>query len=178
MRRSRGSARRGIHHHGVAWLGTARLVAAKFGALTRMLSARFRAERGSASLEFLGLGVVLLIPIAYGTVALVQLEQARLATDLGARNGARVLVTGSDAAAALAEQHIALALHDHGIDPAAARIEIRCAPNPDCAVAGDTLTVTVRTEVPLPFVPGAAEWLTIPVESSATYPRDRFEAMQ
>ena len=145
--------------------------------LPRLLRRLREDAAGSASLEFLGLGVLLLVPLAYGALALAQLEQALLATELAARNGARVLVAGGDDASLLAEQHLHWALADHGIDPAGAVVGIRCAPTPDCAVAGDTLTMTVRVEVPLPFVPGAAEWLVVPVESSATFPRDRFEGL-
>lgn len=132
--------------------------------------------RGSAALEFLGLGVLLLVPLAYGALALAQLEQALLATELAARNGARVLVAGGDDAERLAAEHLHWALADQGIDPAGAAVDVRCAPTPDCAVTGDTLTMTVRVEVPLPFVPGAAEWLVVPVESSATFPRDRYRS--
>lgn len=139
----------------------------------RRLLARAAADaRGSAALEFLGLGVLLLVPLAYGAIALGQLEQALLATELAARNGARVLADDPDGTA-LAEEHVHWALADHGIDPGTAAVDVRCAPAPDCAIAGDTLTVTVRVEVALPFIPGAAEWLTVPVESAATFPRER-----
>ena len=148
----------------------------RLGRVRLMLAARVHKDaRGSAALEFLGLGLLLLVPLAYGAIALAQLEQALLATELAARNSARVLVAGDDTAH-LAEQHLHWALADHGIDPAGATVDVHCAPTPDCAVAGDTLTVTVRIEVPLPFVPGAAEWLAVPVESSATFVRDRYGA--
>lgn len=136
---------------------------------------RLRSEDGSASLEFLGVGILLLIPIAYGMLALMQLEQALFAAELAARNGARSLVAQAQPSLqdSLAAEHIAWALHDHGLDPNTADVSMTCSPNPDCAVLGETLTLTVAVEVPLPFLPGGA--LDIPVESTATFPRARFE---
>lgn len=138
---------------------------------TRELARRLAGESGSAAIEFLGAGVLLLIPIAYGAITLAQIEQAVFATELGARNAARVLVADRPDAEALAEAHLHYALSDAGFSPDDAEIELACAPNPDCSAPGGTLTVTVRVEVPLPLVPGASEWLAIPVDSSATFPR-------
>ncbi|WP_140400574.1 pilus assembly protein [Gulosibacter sp. 10] len=139
------------------------------------LSGALSDTRGSATLEFLGIGVLLLVPIAYGMLTLAQLEQAMLATETAARNGARTLVSQAvpqpdDPGTA---QQIAWALHDQGIDPEAAEITMRCSPNPDCAVHGDALTLTVRVEVVLPLLPGESG-LALPVEASATFPREPF----
>lgn len=139
------------------------------------LLARMRDERGSATLEFLGLGVLLLVPISYGTLTLVGLEQATLATELAARNSARVLGDNAAANEPLAQAHLHHAFTDHGIDPAEATIETRCHPNPNCVAetvtAGQSITVTVRIQVPLPGLPGGAGALGIPVAASATYPQ-------
>lgn len=130
-------------------------------------------ERGSASIEFLGLGVVLLCPIAYGMVLLTSLEQSMLATELAARNSARVLSADFESAEAhaLAQLHIEGALANHGLDPQAAAIHIECAPDPNCHVLGSELTVTVRITQSLPYLPFGDALGQIPVESSATFPR-------
>lgn len=132
-------------------------------------------DGGSASLEFLGVGILLLIPIAYGMLTLVQLEQAMFAVELAARNGARSLVADAQPSlqGSLASQQIAWAMHDQGIDPDAARVTMTCAPVTDCAVLGESLTLTVGVDVTLPLAPGGS--VTIPVEASATFPRQRFE---
>ncbi len=141
----------------------------------RDLLARMRDERGSATLEFLGLGVLLLVPISYGTLTLVGLEQATLASEIAARNSARVLAANAAANESLAQAHLHHAFTDHGIDPAEATIETRCHPNPNClaetVTAGQSITVTVRIQVPLPGLPGGAGALGILVEASATYPQ-------
>lgn len=142
--------------------------------LLRSLGRRLRDDRGSASLEFLGLGVLLLVPVAYGALTLGQVEQAVLGSELGARNAARVVAADGTQRLALAEQHVALALGNHGLDPEAASVEVRCAPTPDCAVAGETVTVTVRYELGLPLLAGTSGWLSIPIESSSTFPQQRF----
>lgn len=159
------------------WLVRWMRVRARCEPRLRTWGSHLRNERGSASLEFLGVGVVLLIPIAYGMLTLVQLEQAMYAVELAARNGARSLVTDAQPRLedSLASQHIAWAFHDQGLDPNAANLALSCAPNPDCAVLGDTLTLSVSVDVTLPFLPGGS--LEIPVESSATFPRERFEAV-
>ena len=145
------------------------------GMRTRRLLAsvrdRLADDTGSAAIEFLGAGVLLLVPIAYGAVTVAQIEQAVYASELGARNAARVLVGDRPFAEAFAERHLEYALADAGFSPEHATITVSCAPNPDCATPGGTLTVTVRIDVPVPLLPGASEWLTIPVESSATFPR-------
>lgn len=150
----------------------------RFGSHLRRYSRWLRREDGSASLEFLGIGILLLIPIAYGMLTLIQLEQAMFAVELAARNGARSLVADAQPAlqGSLAAEHIAWALQDHGLDPNAVNIAMTCAPNPDCAVLGETLTLTVGVDVTLPFLPGGS--LEIPVESSATFPRERFEVVE
>ncbi|MDJ1372501.1 hypothetical protein [Gulosibacter molinativorax] len=134
-------------------------------------------EDGSASLEFLGIGVLLLIPIAYGMLTLVQLEQAMFAVELAARNGARTLVAEAQPSlqGSIASEQIAWAMQDQGLDPNQANVAMSCAPTPDCAVLGETLTLTVGVEVTLPLLPGGS--VTVPVEASATFPRERFEAV-
>jgi hypothetical protein len=142
--------------------------------LAAQLRRRLGEERGSASLEFLGVGVLLLVPLAYGALTLGQVEQAVLGSELGARNAARVLAADGTVALATAQQHIALALENHGLDPDAATVDVRCAPTPDCTVAGETLTVTVRYELELPLLAGTSDWLSVPVEASSTFPQQRF----
>jgi hypothetical protein len=133
-----------------------------------------RRDRGSASLEFLGVGVLLLVPIAYGALTLAQVEQALLGAELGARNAARVLAAEGEASMPLATEHIKLALSNHGLTADAAEVEVRCAPTPDCSVAGETLTVTVRYELDLPLLPGTSDWLSIPITATSTFPQQRF----
>ena len=144
----------------------------------RRLSRRLADDAGSAAIEFLGAGVLLLVPIAYGGVTLAHVEQAMLATELGARNAARVLVSTAPAREALAEAHIAYALQDAGFAPESAHVAIACSPNPNpnCDTAGGHLTVSVRVDVPLPLIPGASNWLSVPVESDASFPRSGTEA--
>ncbi|WP_282851416.1 TadE/TadG family type IV pilus assembly protein [Gulosibacter sediminis] len=142
--------------------------------LVQRLGQRLGDERGSASLEFLGVGVLLLVPVAYGTLTLGQAEQAMLGSELGARNAARVLAADGIDQLSLANHHITIALENHGLDPELASVDVRCAPTPDCTVAGETLTVTVRYELELPLMFGTSDLLSIPVEASSTFPQQRF----
>jgi hypothetical protein len=116
------------------------------------------AEQGSAAVEFLTLGVLLLVPLVYLVLTLGALQGAAFAAEGAARQAARTLVLaatdaqGRAAAAASAQEGLA----DWRIAPTAARIEVRCAPAPeDCLRVRGRVRVTVRIAVALPLLPPA-----------------------
>lgn len=138
-----------------------------------------RADDGSAALEFLSLGVLLLIPLVYLVVALASIQGAQLATQGAARQAARVYVqsTGTEQARLAASRAVRYALADFGIDSESARVQITCRPNPRrCLAAGGTVSVTVRTTAELPLTPlssGDARHGVL-VEGAAVQPVSRF----
>lgn len=91
-------------------------------------SRRSTSEEGSASLEFIVAGLVLLVPIVYLVIVLSLTQSAVLAAKGGARHAARLFVQAPDATSAVdrAEEAVAFALEDQGIDASAARITISC----------------------------------------------------
>lgn len=110
-------------------------------------------DEGSALVEFLGLGLVLLVPLAYLAVAFGQLQSAGFAAEAVARQTARLL--SSDRAVVAedrVEESIALVAADFGVDPRDLTIMTSCAG--DCT-AGDRLTVRVEVAARLPGVPEA-----------------------
>ncbi|NNC11114.1 hypothetical protein HII28_04375 [Planctomonas sp. JC2975] len=116
----------------------------------------FLSERGSASLEFVTAGLVLLVPTVYLVVALASIQGAQLAAAGAARQAARVYVQAGDEtdAAASASSAVAFALADFGLTPDQARVDIVCSPRPDaCLTRLGTVTVTVRVRAALPLVP-------------------------
>lgn len=137
-------------------------------------------DDGSSSLEFITIGVLLLVPMVYLVLAVSSVQAATLATEGAARQAARVYVLAeTDAAAASAAQRaIAFALADDGLDAGAAEIRIDCAPNPGtCLTRRGTVTVTVRVEVALPLVPDALNFRTsasVPVQARAAQQVSRF----
>lgn len=137
-------------------------------------------DDGSASLEFLTAGMLLLIPTVYLIIAIAVVQSAALATEGAARHAARVFVQapGTEEGAVAATRALELALADHGVTSVESSLTITCAPVADqCHTRRGWVTVSVQTRVALPLVPAAldiAAPLSIPVEAQATQQVSRF----
>jgi hypothetical protein len=124
----------------------------------RSLLRRLRDEAGSASLEFLGVGLLLLVPMVYLVLTLAALQAGALAAEGAARHAARsfVLAATPAEAAARAERAVELTLEDFGLDPGTADVDVACTPDPGTCLARRSLvTVTVGIRVALPLAPPA-----------------------
>ena len=149
---------------------------------TRLSAAgrRWADERGSASLEFITVGLLLLLPVVYLVLTLAALQGASLAVEGATRQAARVFVqSGSLAdAQAAAQTAIEVTLADYGLDADAAEVQISCRPSPaDCLRRQGFVTVTVSTTVPLPLVPPVLQLdlpSGIPVSAVSTEQVSRF----
>ena len=150
----------------------------------RWASDRLRDDQGSASLEFVTAGLILLLPMVYLVLAMAAIQGAALATEGAARQAARVFVQAESPAQAEAEAHRAVefTLADYGLSGSDARVSVRCAPHPsDCLTRRGRVTVTVAVSVPLPLVPPALSVhvpLAVPLEGSATGQVSRFWAVR
>ncbi len=143
----------------------------------RASSERWRAaladEQGNAALEFIGVGLILLLPLVYLVVALGAIQGQALGVEAAARHTARAVSTAADAtdAAARAEQVIASVVDEYGVDAESVAVRWECAPaGAPCPSAGATLLLTVSARVPLPLVPpvlGLDELASVPVEAQA-----------
>jgi Flp pilus assembly protein TadG len=140
------------------------------------LRARLRAmggdERGSAVVEFLGVSLLLLVPIVYLVLTLAQVQAAAFAAEGAAREAGRLLAraeTMEDGAAA-ARLAVELAFEDQGLDvDGAGALRISCAEQP-CLAPGARVTVTVAATVDLPLVPDlVADALPTNVPVTATH---------
>lgn len=143
---------------------------------------RHRGDEGSAVVEFLGVALLLLIPVVYLVLVLGRMQAAAFAVDGAAREGARGFVTAEtgQSAAPRAVTAVALALGDQGIDPAVApeALTITCTTTP-CLTPGGTVTATVEVDIPLPGVPGFLQGsvpLSIPVSATASATVDTYAA--
>lgn len=138
------------------------------------------AERGSAALEFILVGLLLLVPIVYLIVSLGMIQGQSLGAEAGARHIARTVSQASDAASARerADRVLGIVVEEYGLDPEAVEIGFTCRPaGAACPEPGATLVVTVRTRIALPFVPpvlGLDRLASIPVEASAAQKVSRF----
>jgi len=146
----------------------------------RWASDRAREESGSASLEFVSAGLILLLPLVYLVLTMAAIQGAALATEGAARQAVRVFVQAqtSAQAEAQAQRAVEFALADYGLSGSDARVDVRCAPHPnDCLTRRGRVTVTVAAFVPLPLVPPALTVhvpLAVPLEGSATGQVSRF----
>lgn len=137
-------------------------------------------DAGSAALEFILVGLLLLVPIVYLVVSLGLVQGQALGVEAGARHIARTVSQAPDAASARAsaERVLDAIIAEYGIDRDAVDISLTCRPSGGtCPEAGSTVVVTVSTRVTLPLVPpvlGLERLATIPVEASAAQKVSRF----
>src|SRR5690554_7592615 len=98
----------------------------------RSCSSVLREENGPASLEFITVGMLLLLPLVYLVLVVAALQAGALAVEGAARQAARVFVQGDTerSATAQAERAIQFALADYGLDSADATVVVSCAPRP------------------------------------------------
>lgn len=129
------------------------------------------ADHGNAVVEFIGVTLVLLVPLVYLVLVLGRIEAATFAAESAAREASRVYVRADTAeqgdGAALAS--VELALRDQGFDddPTDA-LDLVCSADP-CLTPGAAVEADVSIRVALPFVPHflrRAVPLEIPVEAS------------
>jgi hypothetical protein len=113
-----------------------------------------RAESGSATVEFIGLSVLLLLPAIYILIAISQLQAAGYAAVAAADQAAKTIgYTSHEAdAEARAVKTVHLTAEDYELDPAQTSTVITCS-NPSCTTPGTRITVTVSIDVSLPLVP-------------------------
>ena len=118
-----------------------------------------REDTGSAVIEFLTLGVLMMVPLVYLVITLGRIQAASFAVDGAAREASRVYVdAGSEAVAnSRAVAVTDLALRDQGFASSARRgPTISCSLNP-CLSSGGQVTVSVAVAVVLPGVPGVVD---------------------
>ena len=141
---------------------------------------RWTDETGSASLEFITVGLILLLPVVYLVLTVAAIQGAAFAVEGAARQAVRVYVqSGSVAeASSRAELAIRFALADAGLDELEPRVTVTCTPDPDaCLTRLGTVRFAVAVTVPLPLVPPVLDLdvpLGVPLQATATEQVSRF----
>ncbi len=137
-------------------------------------------ERGSAALEFILVGMLLLVPLVYLIVSLGMIQGQSLGAEAGARHIARALSTAEDADAATRSADLILrsVVEEYSLDAGEVDLSLECRPaGGACPEAGATVVVIVRTRVALPLMPpvlGLDRLAAIPLEASAVQKVSRF----
>ena len=109
-------------------------------------------DEGSALLEFTYLAVLLMVPLVYVLLTVLQVQSAAFGVTEAARQAGRAYVQAGSATegGARARAAVALVLADQGIEAAAPPV-LSCAPKPlsRCLEPGTRVEVTVSYAVPL-----------------------------
>ena len=138
-----------------------------------------RDSEGTATVEFVWLSVLLLVPFVYILVAVFDAQRASYGVSTASRSAARAFLQAPDAAAGEQRARLAarVALDDQGLTDASVRIS--CLPSPaDCLQPGSSVRVVVRTSQPLPLTPSAlgSQLGGITVDSTHTEPYGSFRS--
>ena len=139
-----------------------------------------RRDRGSAVVEFLVLGIGVLVPVGYLALAATAVQAEVLAGTQAVREAARAFATASSVAEGRARAVVAvrIAFADHGLVPPADGVRIGCLDGP-CLAPGSSVDARLAWTVPLPWVPvlvgdGAAP--VLPVSARHVVPIDDYRA--
>ena len=131
---------------------------------------RWHSDDGSAVVEFLGVTVLLLVPLVYLVLTVGRIQGAMFAAESAAREAGRIVAQAENHELALARSGFAaeLIFADHGIEvDGAAAIQVRC-DSSSCQEPGTQIHVAVRSAVRLPLVPeilGGVVPLEVPVSA-------------
>ena len=145
--------------------------------LLRRRLRRASGEEGSAVVEFITLGVVLLIPLVYLVMFMGRLQAGSYAVAAAARESGRAYVTAPDAASApgRAQAAATLSFEDQGFRSDTS-LAVSCDASP-CLRPEGRVSTTARVVVPLPLVPSFVRGvipLQVPISATHVSTVDRF----
>lgn len=133
-------------------------------------------ESGSALVEFIFLGLVLLVPVIYLIVTAGQVQGAAFAAAGAAESAAKVYVAAGDPVTGEHQAKMAaeLAFTDFGFEPAGLLLDISC--SAECLAPGSTVTALVSFDVPLPLGSGlpGTDFAPVTVDSASTQIVERY----
>lgn len=131
-------------------------------------------EEGSSIVEFIFLGVLLLVPVTYLIISASQLQAASFAAVGAADHAARTFASADNEGegAARARNAVDVAVGNLDVDASSATMKYRC--SPACLEPGSTVSVEVVIRVPLPFLPAGVDLDFSRASSSSTIRVDRF----
>lgn len=151
------------------------MAARRRGDQLRAIRRSFRLqEEGSSIVEFIFLGVLLLVPVTYLIISASQLQAASFAA-VGAADHAARTFAASDSeteAARRARNAVDVAVANLDVDVNTTTMNYGC--SAACLEPGSTVSVEVVISVPLPFLPAGVALDFGRASSSATVRVDRF----
>jgi hypothetical protein len=121
-------------------------------------SGAVRGEGGTALVEATWLVVLLLVPLVYVMLAVLDVQRASYGVSGAARAAARAYSLAPDEGSApeRARAAAAVALRDQRVDADEVELVVRCRPAPEnCLAPGSLIRVELRHQVLLPLAPAA-----------------------
>lgn len=121
--------------------------------MTKVSVSHGRVERGRAVVEFVFLGILLLLPLTYLVLTLARIQGAAFSASLAGREAGRTFVTATDdeLGHARAQAAARVAFEDFGF-VRGATLTVGCDGTP-CLRPDGVVTATAVIDVPLPLVP-------------------------
>lgn len=140
-----------------------------------------RWDRGTATIEFIWLSILLLVPMLYVLIAVFDTQRAAYGTSSASRAAARAFLQSPDVATGeqRARSAALLAMADQGVNGAMVRIS--CLPTAaDCLQPGSSVRVFVQATQRLPLTPAVlGENIgSITVDSTHTQPYGTYRAQR
>lgn len=133
-------------------------------------------DRGSALVEFLVVGVAVLVPVAYLALAATAVQAQVLAGTQAVREAGRAFSTSATATEGRMRAVAAarLAFRDHGLDIPAEGLRITCVGGP-CLSPGSSVEVHLAWSVALPWAPlGEIAEPALPLSAEHLVPIDDY----
>ncbi len=109
-------------------------------------------DEGRAIIEFIFLGLLLLLPLVYLVLAAARVQAGAFSVSLAGREAARAFVTAASEAEAQERAHTAAALAFEDFAFEAGDVRVSCDATP-CLRPGGSVTAVATITVPLPLVP-------------------------
>lgn len=139
-----------------------------------------RDERGSALVETVWLGILLLVPLLWIVITVFEVQRGAYAVTSAARAAGRAFVVApdDDSGRAAAQDVARLALTDQGVEDPAFTLTVTCTPYPaDCHRGTSVVTVRVDSGVDLPLLPEVlgGEAPSFALDASHTVPVGQYQ---
>ena len=138
-------------------------------------------ERGSAVIEFIIIGVLVLVPLVYIAMCVMRVQAATVASSLAVREAGRAFVSADTVPDAQSRAVAAarIALGDQGFELPARSLRIRCSAA-GCLQPESSVQVELNWSVGLPWLPEflGVDRTEIPISAQRTMPVDTYRGDQ
>lgn len=127
-------------------------------------------DEGSATVEYIGVAIALMVPIAYFVVTFAQVQSAHFGVVGAAQQAARAYVNASSDLLGryAAPRAAAIAGRNHGLLITSDNVRVTCSVA-NCLTSGTAVTVDVRSSVNVAFG-------TLPLQARSTMTVDAYRA--